>query len=107
MTLNIQKMNLQKADISGSKWYEVNAQELEIDNVSLANAKATNVNMSCMSINDVNMEHVDISNANLARAKITHANFSHAVINHVHLFGTEFHDVVLPDEGDNNFKEDG
>ncbi|WP_346726983.1 pentapeptide repeat-containing protein [Bacillus suaedae] len=36
-----------------------------------------------------------------------HANFSNAVIDHVHLFGTEFHNVVLPQEGDPNFKSDG
>ncbi|WP_125665785.1 pentapeptide repeat-containing protein [Paenibacillus baekrokdamisoli] len=36
-----------------------------------------------------------------------YANFSHAVIDHVHLFGTEFHNVVLPESVDRNFNPDG
>lgn len=44
------------------------------------------------------MGGIKISNANLSGAGIQHANFSHAVIDHVHLFGTEFHNVVLPQE---------
>ncbi|WP_232189284.1 hypothetical protein [Cohnella silvisoli] len=36
-----------------------------------------------------------------------HANLSHAVIDHVHLYGTEFLNIVLPQEGDGNFNPDG
>ncbi|MBB3109602.1 uncharacterized protein YjbI with pentapeptide repeats [Paenibacillus phyllosphaerae] len=103
MSLKVEPLDLQKADISGSKWREVRAEELDIDNVSLAKTKINNVNMSQMSLNDVNMGGIKISNANLSGVGIQHANFSHAVIDHVHLFGTEFHNVVLPMEGDGNF----
>jgi len=93
MSLNVQNVDLQKADISGSKWQEVNAQELVIENTCLAKSKVHNVNMSSMAFNDVNMEEVGISNANLSKVKIQHANLSHAVVDHVHLFGTEFRNV--------------
>jgi hypothetical protein len=36
MSLKVEPLDLQKADISGSKWQEVRAEELDIDNVSLA-----------------------------------------------------------------------
>ncbi|WP_176551248.1 VOC family protein [Bacillus sp. AFS040349] len=60
MSLNVQKIDLQKADISGLKWQEVNAEELEIDNVSLAKTKVNNANMNSMLLNDVNLEKVEI-----------------------------------------------
>ncbi|UGB28897.1 pentapeptide repeat-containing protein [Metabacillus sp. B2-18] len=104
MSLNVQKLDLQKADISGSKWQEVNAEELEIDNVSLAKSKVNNANML---LNDVNLEKVEISNTNLSWAQIKHANISHAIIEHIHLFGTEFRNAVLPGEGDPYFNENG
>lgn len=107
MSLHVQKLDLQKADISGSRWQEVNAEELEIDNVCLAKTKVNNANMKSMLLNDVNLEQVEISNTNLSRAQIKHANFSHAVIDHVHLFGTEFRNAVLPEEGAPNFNENG
>ncbi|WP_314591121.1 pentapeptide repeat-containing protein [Paenibacillus terrigena] len=97
MSLKVEPLDLQKADISGSKWQEVRAEELDIDNVSLAKTKINNVNMSEMSLNDVNMSGLGIQ----------HANFSHAVIDQVHLFGTEFHNVVLPMEGEGNFNPEG
>ncbi|MFD2611585.1 pentapeptide repeat-containing protein [Paenibacillus gansuensis] len=107
MSLKVEPLDLQRADISGSKWQEVRAEELDIDNVSLAKTKINNVNMSDMSLNDVNMGRINISNANLSGLGIQHANFSHAVIDHVHLFGTEFHNVVLPQEGDGNYNSEG
>jgi uncharacterized protein YjbI with pentapeptide repeats len=107
MSLKVEQLDLQKADISGSKWQEVRAEELDIDNVSLAKTKINNVNMSEMTLNDVNMGGIKISNANLSGLGIQHANFSHAVIDHVKLFGTEFHNVVLPMEGDGNYNPDG
>lgn len=97
MGLKVEKLDLTKVDISGSKWQEVNAEGLEINNVSLANTKINNVNMRRMILNDINMEE----------CTITDANFSNAVIDHVHLFGTEFRNIVLPIEGDGNFKQDG
>ncbi|WP_349403273.1 pentapeptide repeat-containing protein [Cohnella silvisoli] len=48
-----------------------------------------------------------ITNANLSGTGIQHANLSHAVIDHVHLYGTEFLNIVLPQEGDGNFNPDG
>jgi uncharacterized protein YjbI with pentapeptide repeats len=96
-SLKVEPLDLQKADISGSKWQEVRAEELDIDNVSLAKTKINNVNMSEMTLHDVNMCEIKISNA----------NYSHAIIDHVHLFGTEFHNVVLPMEGDGNYNSDG
>jgi uncharacterized protein YjbI with pentapeptide repeats len=107
MSLKLEKWDLQMADISGSKWQEVRAEELVIDNVSLAKTKINNVNMSEMTLNDVNMGGIKISNANLLGLGIQHANLSHAVIDHVHLFGTEFHNVVLPIEADGNFNPEG
>lgn len=57
MGLKVEQLHLQMRDISGSKWQEVRAEELDID--------------------------------------------------HVHLFGTEFHNVVLPIEGDGNYNPQG
>ncbi|WP_253901833.1 pentapeptide repeat-containing protein [Brevibacillus sp. HB1.3] len=107
MNLKAEPLDLQMADISRSKWQEVNAEELDMDNVSLAKTTMNNVNISQMTLNDVNMSGLKVSNANLSGAGIQHANFSHAVIDHVHLFGTEFHNVVLPMEGDGNYNHDG
>ncbi|WP_246880140.1 pentapeptide repeat-containing protein [Bacillus suaedae] len=56
MGLISKKINLQKTDISGSAWEEVNAQGLEINNVSLANTNFNNVDMSQVSMNDINMQ---------------------------------------------------
>ncbi|MFC8687082.1 pentapeptide repeat-containing protein [Brevibacillus porteri] len=107
MNLKVEPLDLQMADISGSKWQEVRAEELDIDNVSLAKTKINNVNMSQVTLHDVNMSGIKISNANLSGLSIQHANFSHAVIDQAHLFGTEFHNVVLPNEGDGNYNPDG
>jgi uncharacterized protein YjbI with pentapeptide repeats len=63
--------------------------------------------MSGMAINDVNLAGTNVSNVNLSGVAIKNANFSYAIINHVHLFGTEFHNVVLPQEGDGNFDANG
>lgn len=52
-------------------------------------------------INNVNM------NVNMSGIKISDANFSHVIIDHVQLFGTEFHNVVLPMEGDGKYHPDG
>ncbi|CAI8968214.1 hypothetical protein EMIT07CA2_50393 [Brevibacillus sp. IT-7CA2] len=90
MNLKAEPLDLQMADISRSKWQEVRAEELDIDNVSLAKTSMNNVNMSQMTLNDVNMSGIKISNANLSGLDIQHANLSHAVIDQAHLFGTEF-----------------
>ncbi|NOU94407.1 pentapeptide repeat-containing protein [Paenibacillus sp. LMG 31456] len=107
MGLNVEKLDLKMVDISGSKLQEVRAEELDINNVSLVKTKINNTNMSKMNLNDVNMGGTNISNANLSGIGIQHANFSHAVIDHVHLFGTQFHNVVLPQEGDGNYNPEG
>ncbi|RXZ77358.1 pentapeptide repeat-containing protein, partial [Paenibacillaceae bacterium] len=44
---------------------------------------------------------------NLSNIGIQHANFSHSTIDHVHLFGTEFRNVVLPQETDGNYDPEG
>ncbi len=54
-------------------------------------------------MNDINMGNSHIQNVNLSGVKIKNANFSHALIDHVHLFGTQFRQVVFPVEGDGNF----
>ncbi len=97
MGMKAETLDLEMTDISGSKWHEVRAEELDIDNVSLAKTKINNANMSEMVLNDVNMSSIKISNANL----------SGLGIQHVHLFGTEFHNVVLPQEGDGNYNPEG
>lgn len=107
MNLKIEPLDLHQADISGSKWKEVKAEELDIDNVSLAKTRINNVNMHAMNLNDVNMSEITISDANMTGVSIKCANLSHAVINYVNLFGTEFHNVILPMEGDRLHKPDG
>lgn len=97
MGLKVEQLHLQMRDISGSKWQDVRAEELDIDNVSLAKTKLNNVNMSELSLHDINMSNSTISDVNL----------THTVINHAHLFGTEFHNVVLPNEGDGNYNPEG
>lgn len=97
MGLTKQNCDLVRADISGAKWEEVNAEELNIENVSLSKTRINNVNMSKVIFNDVNLSEV----------KIQHANLTHSIIDHVHLFGTEFHYAVLPLEGEGNYQADG
>jgi uncharacterized protein YjbI with pentapeptide repeats len=97
MSLKVEQLHLQLRDISGSKWQDVRAEELDIDNVSLARTKINNVNMSEIMLHDINM----------SESKISDANLSHNVINHIHLFGTEFHNIVLPIEGDVNYNPEG
>jgi uncharacterized protein YjbI with pentapeptide repeats len=107
MGLSVEKFDLQRKDISGSRMQEVKAEELYLDNVSLAKTSIHNANMSQMSLNDINMSKSKISDANLSEFGIQHANFSHSVIDHVHLFGTEFRNVILPQEGDGNYSAEG
>lgn len=63
--------------------------------------------MSGMTFNDVNASEVDIRNANLSATSVQHANMSHMKVDHVHLFGTEFVNIVLPQEGDRNYDPNG
>ncbi|WP_123040158.1 pentapeptide repeat-containing protein [Cohnella candidum] len=107
MELKKEKLALQMADISGSTFDKVNAQALIFDNVNLAGSKVNNANMSGVSFSDVNLSELKMSDANLSGARIEHANMSHLVVDHVHLFGTEFTNVVLPQEGDGNYLPDG
>jgi uncharacterized protein YjbI with pentapeptide repeats len=97
MNLKVEQLQVEMADMSGSTFQKVKAEELRFDNVNLAKSQIHNANMSGMILNDVNMAGVTISDVNL----------SHAVIDHVHLFGTEFRNVVLPKEGDGNYNPDG
>ena len=107
MSLKVGPYDLQKADISGAKWQEVRAEELDIDNVSLARTSINNVNMNAIKLNDVNMSEIQITDANMTNLSIKLANFTHANIDHVYLFGTEFKNVVLPREGEPQYQPDG
>lgn len=107
MELQIDKMELKMKDISGSTFNEVKAKELYFDNVNLSKTKINNANMSRMTLHDINASGIGIRDANLSGAAIQHANMSHMKIDHVHLFGTEFVNIVLPQEGDGNHNPDG
>ncbi|MCM3628666.1 pentapeptide repeat-containing protein [Paenibacillus glycanilyticus] len=107
MSLTIGPYDLQNADISGAKWQEVRAEELNMDNVSIARTSINNVNMNAMKLNDVNMSEIQISDANMSGLRIKLANFSHANVEHVYLFGTEFKNIVLPREDQPQYQPDG
>lgn len=63
--------------------------------------------MSEMTLNDVNASEWKVTNINLSKTSIQNANMSNMNIDHVHLFGTEFTNIVLPSEGDGNYQPDG
>lgn len=63
--------------------------------------------MSGMTLNDVNASELRVSNINFSGTAIRSANMSHMKVEHVHLFGTEFANVVLPQEGDGNYDPNG
>ncbi|GLX67996.1 pentapeptide repeat-containing protein [Paenibacillus glycanilyticus] len=107
MSLTVGPYDLQKTDITGAKWQEVRAEELEIDNVSLARTSINNVNMNAMKLNDVNMSEIQITDANMSGIHIKLANFTNSVIDTVYLHGTEFRNVVLPQEGEPHYKAEG
>lgn len=107
MELKVERLDFEMADLSGSRFQKVIAEDLYCDNVNLAKTQINNANMSGMALNDVNMSDFRISDANLSGAEIKYANFSHAVLDHVHLFGAEFRNVVLPSEGDDNYNSNG
>ena len=83
MSLKVESLDLQKADISGSKWQEVRAEELVIDNVSLAKTKINNANMSGMTLNNVNLSGLSISDANLTGMSIDGAQWGGAHFKHI------------------------
>jgi len=83
MSLKVEPLDLQKADISGSKWQEVRAEELAIDNVSLAKTKIHNANMSGMTLNNVNLSGLSISDANLTGMSIDGAQWGGAHFKHI------------------------
>ncbi|GMK48140.1 pentapeptide repeat-containing protein [Paenibacillus glycanilyticus] len=107
MSLKVGPFDLRQSDISGAKWQEVRAEELVIDNVSLARTSINNVNMNAMKLNDVNMSEILVTDANMTGVNIRLANISHASIDHVYLIGTQFTNVVLPKEGEPQYKPDG
>lgn len=107
MDLKVEQLALEMADISGSTFQKVKAEALIFNNVNLSKSQINNANMSGMVLNDVNMTGFAISDANLSELKIKNANFIHAVIDHVYLFGTEFRNVILPNEGDRNYDPNG
>lgn len=96
MGLKNEKLNMEKADISGSLFKEVNAAGLEFDNVNLANSKINNVNMSNMTIHDVNCSGI----------KITDANLSHLEIAGAQMGGAFVHNIVIPKEDDPFYNAD-
>lgn len=107
MQLETCKLELEMKNLSGSTFNNVNAQELDFDNVNLSKTKVNNANMSGMTLNDVNASEWKLTDINLSKTSIQNANMSHMKIEHVHLFGTEFTNIVLPSEGDGNYKPEG
>ncbi|MGF7050786.1 uncharacterized protein YjbI with pentapeptide repeats [Paenibacillus sp. DS2015] len=107
MELKVEKLEVVMVDISGSTFKDVNAQELNFENVNLAKSQINNANMSGWVMNDVNLSELKITNANLSKTVIQNANLSHAVIDHVELIGTEFLNIVLPQQGDANYSPEG
>lgn len=105
--MNTERLNLRMRDISGSSFEEVKAESLRLDNVSLARSRIHNANMSSLRLDDVNLAGTTITNANLTESRIQDANLSHATIEHVHLFGTSFRRVALPQACDGNYNADG
>lgn len=83
MSLKVEHLDLQRADISGSKWQEVRAEELDIDNVSLAKTKINNANMSGITLFDVNLSGLSISDANLTGMSIDGAQWGGAHFKHI------------------------
>lgn len=107
MELEVTKMELTMKDISGSSFKDVKAEGLDYDNVNLSKTKINNANMRGMTMNDINAAEITITNANLSGTSIQHANMSNMMIDHVHLFGTEFVNIVLPQESDGNYDPQG
>ncbi len=105
--LQIDVLDVKQKDISGSKFQEVKADNLEFDNVSLTGTSFNNVNLSKLSLNDVNLSHTKITDANLVGTTIAHANLSHMEIDHVHLYGSHFRNIVTPLVGDPNYTSEG
>ncbi|MFC4100687.1 GrpB family protein [Paenibacillus xanthanilyticus] len=105
--MNTERLDIRMRDISGSRFEEVKAESLRLDNVSLAHSHIHNANMSGMRLDDVNLTGAAVTNANLSGIRMQDANLSHATIDHVHLFGTEFRRAVLPQACDGNYNADG
>jgi uncharacterized protein YjbI with pentapeptide repeats len=103
MELKKEQYQLEMVDISGSTFTKVMAEKVSFDNVNLAGTMFNNINMSEVSINDVNLSGAKITGANISGGGIKDADMSHFVFEHIHLFGAEFHNVVLPQEGGDNY----
>ncbi len=74
--LQIDVLDVKQKDISGSKFQEVKADNLEFDNVSLTGTTFNNVNLSKLSLNDVNLSHTKITDANLIGTTIAHSTLA-------------------------------
>jgi hypothetical protein len=107
MELKTEQYNLEMADITGSKFSKVRAENLSFDNVNLARTVINNANMSELSLNDVNLSGTKITEANMSGTQIKAANMSHVVIDYVLLFGAEFQNIILPEEDDDHFRPNG
>ncbi|MFB9326665.1 GrpB family protein [Paenibacillus aurantiacus] len=105
--MNKERLEMRMRDISESRFEEVKAESLQLDNVSLAHSRFHNANMSGIRLDDVNLSGTMVTNANMTTFRIQDANLSHATIEHVHLFGTQFRRAVLPQAGDSNYRADG
>ncbi|MBP1992248.1 pentapeptide repeat-containing protein [Paenibacillus eucommiae] len=87
-------VNLQRTDISGSKFQEVNAQRLYFDDVSLAGTQINNADLRDLKLDDVNM----------TGAKITNGNLSDIIIENVQFTGAQFRNIDWPIESmDSNY----
>jgi uncharacterized protein YjbI with pentapeptide repeats len=112
---------LQKTDMSFSRFNEVKAENLDFNNVSLAYSTFLNVNMSNLLIdtahlmganfrniiiptgNDVhsiskpNYKPITFENCNLTNTQINHCDLSNVVINNCNLTGLKINGILIED----------
>lgn len=93
MELKIDRLDVEMADISGSRFEKVKAEELYFNDVCLVRTRINNANMSEMALHDVNMTGFKISDANL----------SHLEIEGVQMGGAYIHNVGIPKEGNPHY----
>ncbi|CAG7644770.1 pentapeptide repeat-containing protein [Paenibacillus allorhizosphaerae] len=93
MNLKLEKLELEMADISGSRFEKVKAEDLNFNDVCLVRTQIHNANMSGMALNDVNMSGFKISDANLSNLEISEAQMGGAYIRN----------IGIPKEGDPHY----
>ena len=71
------------ADISGSKFHNVNLSEAEFNDVNLSKAKFHNVNLSEAEFSDVNLSKAKFHNINLSDIRVTAVQIGGATFKHI------------------------